>query len=150
PPDPTEDWGELALPDVPERLRVEGVDRHVHPFQACGPEPLRAGAEHGPVSRHRDVRDLTDGAAHDLLHVEADEGLPARVLHAPDPELPRDPDDPLDLLHGHLVLVGGPRFQDGAEALVVAVDAAEVAPLRDADPDVRDLAAEGVDEHRPL
>ena len=150
PLDAAEDGGELPLPDVPERLRVEGVNRDVHPLQARRPELLGPGTEHRAIRRHRDVRDVADRAADDLLHVEADEGLPARVLHAPDPELPRDPDNPLDLLDRHLVLVRSAWFQDRPEALVVAVDASEVAPLRDADPDVRDLAAEGVDEHSAL
>src|SRR5437867_215152 len=145
--DPPEDGGELPLPNVPERLRVEGVDRNVHALQARRSKALRAGGEHRAVRRHRHVRDVTDRAADDLLHVEADKGLPAGVLHTPDPELPRDLDDPLDLVHGHLVLVRGAGAGHRPEALVVAIDAPEVASLRYADPDVRDLAAEGVHEH---
>src|SRR5467141_1564298 len=122
PLDPAEDGGELPLPDVPERDRVEGVDGDVHALQPRRPEPLRAGAEHGAVRCHRHVRDVADGPADDLLHVEPDEGLPARVLHAPDPEFARDPDDPLDLLDGHLVPVGGAWLHDRPEALIVAVD----------------------------
>src|SRR2546422_8169813 len=145
--DPPEDGGELSLPDVAERLRVEGIDRNIPALQARRPKPLRAGGEHRAVRRHRDIGDVADRAADDLLHVEADKGLPAGVLHTPDPELPRDLDDPLDLVHGHLVLVRGAGAGHRPEALVVAIDAPEVAPLRDADPDVRDLAAECVHEH---
>src|SRR2546422_1296148 len=46
--------------------------------------------------------------------------------------------------------MGHPRLQDRTEALVVAIDAAEVASLRDAHADIRDFASECVDEHEPL
>src|SRR5437899_12407719 len=45
--------------------------------------------------------------------------------------------------------MGHPRLQDRTEALVVAIDAAEVASLRDAHADIRDFASECVDEHEP-
>src|SRR6266566_5274809 len=78
---------------------------------------------------------------------ESIERFTAREFHGPNAELPCDPEEPLDLVRGHLVLVGHPRPQDRTEAFVVAVDAAEIAPLRHADPDVGDLASERVDEH---
>jgi len=51
--------------------------------------------------------------------------------------------------YGHLVLVGHPRLQNRTEPFVVAIDAAEIASLRDAHADVSDFASEGVDEHEP-
>src|SRR5206468_3003225 len=55
--------------------------------------------------------------------------------------------DPIDLRDRHLVVMGHARRKDWAQALVVAVDASEVAALRHADSDVRDLPRECVDEH---
>src|SRR5439155_21957797 len=56
-------------------------------------------------------------------------------------------EEPFNLLRGHLVLMGHSRPQDGTEALIVAVNAAEIASLRDAHADVRHLTSEGVDQH---
>src|SRR5207247_3804191 len=52
----------------------------------------------------------------------------------------------LDVGDGHLVFVGHARLQDRPEALVVAIDAAEIAALGDAHANVRDFASERISE----
>src|SRR5437899_10178480 len=145
--DSSEDGRQLAFADVAERGRIERVDRDVHPFQSCGPEALRAFREHPPVRRHRDIGNLADRTIDDFLHVQPYERLAAGEFHGPNPKLPRDSEQPFDLLDGHLVLVGHPRLQDRPAAFIVAIDAAEVASLRDAHADVGNFPSERVDEH---
>ena len=146
-PDSSKDRRQLALPDVPERGGIEGVDRDVHAFQPGGTQPLRALRKHRSVRRHRHVGNLADGTIDDLLHVQPNKRLPAREFHGPNTEFARDPEEPFDLLHGHLVLMRHSRLQDRAEAFIVAVNAAEIASLRDAHADVCDLTSERVDKH---
>src|SRR3972149_4405978 len=138
---------DVPLPDLLERLRVEGIDRHVAPLQPRGPEGLRALREHRAVCGHGDVGDLPHGPVDNLFHVGADERLPAGELHGTNLELAGDAHDAFDFLGRHLVLVRHPRRHDRPEAFVVAVDTTKVAPFRHADADVRDFAPEGVHEH---
>src|SRR3989454_3780191 len=147
--DPAEDWRELAFADVSKCRRIERINRDIDTFQACVPEGLRAFREHRPVRRHRDVGKLADRTIDDLFHVQPNERLAACEFHRADPKLAGDAQEPLDLGYGHLVLVGHPRLQNRTEAFVVAIDAAEIASLRDAHADVSDFASEGVDEHEP-
>src|SRR5439155_16048866 len=145
--DPAQDGTDIAPPDVLEDLRVQRVNRHVHALQARIPQGLCAAGEHRTIRRHRNVGDVADGPVDDVLHVEPDERLAAGILHRRTAELPRRADDPIDLRDRHLVVVGHARREDRAKALVVAIDASEVAALRHADSDVRDLPPECVDEH---
>src|SRR5437773_10531953 len=94
--------------------------------------------------------DLPHRAIDDVLHVQSNERLAAGELHGSNLELPRDPQESLDFLDGHLVFMRHSRLQHRAEPFVVTIDASEIAPLRHADSDVGDPAPEGVDEHASL
>src|SRR2546428_3276432 len=145
----TQDRRELAFADVSEGRGIERIDRNIDAFQTRVPKSLRAFREHRAVRRHRDVWKLADRTIDDLFHIQPHERFAAREFHRADPKLAGDAQEPLDLGHGHLVLVGHPRLQDRTEAFVVAIDASEITTLRDADTDVRDFASECVDEHEP-
>src|SRR5437867_3788175 len=147
--DPAEDRRELAFADVSKCRRIERINRDIDTFQACVPESLRAFREHRPVRRHRDIGNLADRTIDDLFQSRPTSRLAACEFHRTDSKLAGDAQEPLDLGYGHLVLVGHPRLQNRTEAFVVAIDAAEIASLRDAHADVSDFASEGVDEHGP-
>ena len=142
-----EDWGELPFPNFAEGCRIQRVDRDVDAFEAGRAQALRPLREHRTIRRHRNVWDLPHGAVNDLLHVQPDERLATGELHGPNPVLPSDAEEALDLLDGHLIFVRHPRFEHRAEALIVAINAAEVTSLRHAHTNVCDAATERVYKH---
>src|SRR5438132_3174889 len=141
------DRGGRPFPNFAEGRRIQRVDRDVDAFEAGRTQALRPLREHRTICRHRNVRDLPHGAVDDLLHVQPDERLAAGELHGPNPVLPGDTEEALDLLDGHLISVRHPRSQNRAETFVVTIDASEVASFRDAYTDVRNAATECIYEH---
>ena len=137
-PDSREDGPELPAPrDLCIFVGVQRIETDVDPADSRGIKPLRAAFQEDAVRRQADVvqfRYPPEGG--DELHdPPADQRLAAGDPDLGDPFPRRDPDDPVDLLIAEDVVVADP----GNAFLGHAVGAAEVAAVRDGNPQIIDI-----------
>ncbi len=138
--DPCKDIREDVLPcDCQVALGTEGVEAHVHPRKPGLFEFRGLFCEERPVRRQGGL-DARRHGADDIDEVAAEQRLPAGELDAPDPELHAHPHQLGDILGTHLLLWL-------YLTLGVAVDAPQVAPGCQADPEVAHGSVIGVLQH---
>jgi hypothetical protein len=149
----------VAAGQLAEVFRVEGIKAEADPVQASGPEGGGLSGEEEAIGGHGEVLDPGQGveAADQFGHVTTEEGFPTGQADLLDAEGEADADDPFHFLVGEEVGAGFPVVADGGEsgglgvadgvpfrAVEVrrflgfreAVEAAEVATVRNADPKV--------------
>ena len=126
-----------------EAVRVHRIQADVDPPQPRVPERLRQRGQQDAVGRQADVLDARDrGDLRDQpRQVAADQRLAPGQPDLVDPQRHHDPHEPLDLLEAQEL---APRQE--LRILRHAVDAADVAPIRHADPQVVVHPAKRVDE----
>jgi hypothetical protein len=150
------DLGQLVVAgDLPEPLRIQGVQAHVDAVQARRLEVAGEAGEQDAVGGHgQDLQAvrarrtlLVAGKAVDEIHaVPAHQGFPSREPHLAPAEADGDPHQSVDLLEGQDLL---PFHVDGVRGH--AVRTPQVAPVGDRDAEVGDFPPEGIDErHEPF
>jgi len=117
-----------------ELFGVQRVQRDVHSLQPGVDQFGRAAGEKRAVGRHRHFHPLGD-PADNLDEVLAQHRLAAGELHGVDVELAGDFEEADHVVGRHLVVLGRHRPAGVAQPLVVAVDAVEVTPIGQRDPD---------------
>jgi len=133
--------------DPGEGLGIAGIEGDVHPAHAGGTEPLRIARELAAVRGERELVERARGEVPAQALEQPDDALPHQRLAAGDAELAHaeaheGAAEAIELLQRQQLRLG-----QEAHVLRHAVDAAEVAPIGDGDPQVGDVTLEWVDQH---
>ncbi len=122
----------------------ERVEADVEPSQAGIPQRLGLIGQQDAVRRQPDVFDAGNGSnlGDQLVEIAADERLATGEADFVDSQADDDPNEPFDLLEGEQLATVHEFGVVGRHA----VEAADIAAVGDADPQVRMHAAETVDE----
>ncbi len=143
--------GEVDVVHGPERGVVERVEGHAHAPQAgAGERPCPLAREQRAVRGHGHVVDTVDGRQHlhELLEVAPQQGLSAGETNLGRAEGCEDCRHAGDFFERQQRLALDEREVAPEDLLRHAVRAAEVAAVRDGDPQVAQRPLQGVGEHR--
>ena len=134
----------LAAGDLFELLGRERVEADVEPPQAGVPERLGLLGQQDAVGRQADVFDARHGSdlGDQLVDVAADERLAPGQANLVDAQVDNDPHEAFDLLESEQLAAVHELGVVGRHA----IEAADIAAIGHADPQVRVHAAEAVDE----
>src|SRR5439155_18140492 len=125
---------------------VERIQAHGDAREPGVPEGARLVREQRAVRREREV-ELADGGelGDEHLEIAAQGRLAAGEPHLADAQAGEDPHEALDLLEAQDLVARQELVPLAEDLLRHAVDAAEVAPVGDRDPQVVERPAEGVE-----
>ena len=130
-----------------EDLVVEGVEADRDPPETRVAQRLRLLRQEGAVRRQRQVESRNGGKHLDeALDIAADQRLAAREADLLDAEACENAGEPGDLLESEQVAAREEGVVAAVDLLRHAVDAAEVAAVRDRDPEVAQRPVESVFE----
>jgi hypothetical protein len=122
---------------------LQGIERNVDPAQACGGEVVRELRQLHAVGRHREVDAERRQQLDEPRHVRSNQRLATGDPNCLEAELlDAHSGDAGDLFVGQELVAGEPVHPLFGHA----IGAAEVAAIRDRDPEILDAPIEGIDE----